>query len=44
MDHQNQQTIDLKEYQPMGIPILKLLAGIAAFSFIATAVYEYLYF
>ncbi len=38
-DHQ--QVIDLKEYQPMGIPILRLLGAVACFSFLATAIYEY---
>lgn len=42
MDNQNQQAIDIKEYHAFGIPVLKLLAGIAAFSFIATAIYEHL--
>lgn len=41
MEEHHQQAIDLKPYQPMGIPLLKLLGGIAVFSFLATAIYEY---
>jgi hypothetical protein len=40
---QNQvNDIDLKPYQPYGIPLLKLLAGLAIISLIATALYEIL--
>jgi hypothetical protein len=33
--------IDLKPYQPFGIPLLKLLFGIAVISLFVTATYEF---
>jgi len=35
------QTIDLKPYQPYGIPMLKLFGGLVVLSLVATALYEY---
>ena len=35
------ETIDLKQYQTLGVPIIKLMAGVALFSLLATAIYEY---
>lgn len=35
------ETIDLKQYHTFGVPIIKLMAGVALFSLLATAIYEY---
>lgn len=37
------ESIDLKPYQPYGIPLLKLLAGLAILSLVVTALYEILF-
>ena len=36
------KAIDLKPYQPFGIPILKLMASLIALSMAMVVVYEYL--
>ena len=41
MDEKSTQAIDLKHYQPFGIPIIKLMSSIALLALIATALYEY---
>ncbi len=40
-EQQQHEVINLKPYQPFGIPILKLMGGIALLSFLATGLYEY---